>query len=153
MTEKNLAPQSPSISGEEIKEEVFRRLERYDNLSLLEHYAMFMGKAQILEFGLKNLLVRLYNYDWDTIERWTLGKTCKQLEKSGLRGDFIQLLESVVEYRNYIAHEFLVNDALLRMIMDADSSRLETKHLQKGTFELEQLIFIYHWTNERDLWM
>jgi hypothetical protein len=74
---------------------------------------MFMGTAQLLEAALQQLLVRRYKYDLERIERWTLGRTVRQLEARGLRSDVIRLLESVVEYRNYIAHELLLNDAML----------------------------------------
>jgi thiamine phosphate synthase YjbQ (UPF0047 family) len=45
--------------------------------------------------------------------KWTLGRTTTELEKNGLREDFINLLRSLVEYRNYIAHELLFDDALI----------------------------------------
>ncbi len=140
------------LSGKYIQSEVFRRLEKYDELTALEHFAMFIGKAQILEYALKSLLVRLFGYDWEKIERRTLGWTCRELKDSGLRADFIALLESVTEYRNYIAHEFLVNEAVMRTILEGSSGRLGLKHLEKGTYELEQLILIYEWTDERNAW-
>ena len=131
------------ISPEEIRDEVYRRLKTYEDLSLMEHFAMFMGKAQILEFGLKNLLVELYGYQWEKIKARTLGHTCR---------DFIALLEAFVGYRNYIAHEFLLNSSLLRSILRDDIGRLEIKHLERGTILLEQLIFLYDRTSERDWW-
>lgn len=140
------------ISPEEIRDEVYRRLKTYEDLSLMEHFAMFMGKAQILEFGLKNLLVELYGYQWEKIKARTLGHTCRELKACGLRGDFIALLEAFVGYRNYIAHEFLLNSSLLRSILRDDIGRLEIKHLERGTILLEQLIFLYDRTSERDWW-
>ena len=136
----------------DVQKEVERKLKKYKELNHLEHYAMFMGKAQILEFGIKTLLAQKYGYDHETMERWTLGWTTKELKKSGVREDFVELLESVVEYRNYIAHEFLANDAMLRSILGGDSGMLELKHLIKGTFELEQIIVIFDWCNEHDAW-
>ena len=140
------------LKGDEISQEVYRRLEKYKDLNMLEHFAMFMGKAQILEYGLKNLASERFGYDQDQMERWTLGWTAKQLKDKGLRPDFIGLLESVVEYRNYIAHEFLANDAILRSVLGRDSGTLETKHLMKATFELEQIIFLFDWCTEKDAW-
>ena len=49
---------APSLSKEEIQAKVHAKLDEYKQLSMLEQYAMFMGKAQILEFGLKGLLTR-----------------------------------------------------------------------------------------------
>jgi heme-degrading monooxygenase HmoA len=76
------------------------------------------------------------------MEKWPLGTTAKELKKFGLRQDFIFLLESVVQYRNYIAHELLVNDAIIKAAV-GKSGRLERRHLEKGIFELEQLM-VFH---------
>lgn len=35
---------------------------------------MFMGVAQILEFGLKKLLQEKFQYDLEKAEKWTLGR-------------------------------------------------------------------------------
>lgn len=94
------------VSGEQIKAEILTRLDQYKDLSMFEQYAIFMGKAQILEFGLKGLLVRKFNVSHEEMERWTLGKTKNEARDRGLRPDFIRLLESVVEHRNNMAHEF-----------------------------------------------
>jgi hypothetical protein len=102
----------PSLSGEEIKELVLEKLKTYEDLSVLEQYAMFMGKAQILEFGLKGLLTRKYGIPSESMEKWTLGRVKNELKQKGLRPDFIAFLDSVVDHRNYIAHEFLVNNAI-----------------------------------------
>jgi hypothetical protein len=40
-----------------------------------------MGVAQILELGLKKLLTYKFEYDFDGMEKWTLGKTSKELKK------------------------------------------------------------------------
>ena len=113
---------------------------------------MFMGVAQILEIGLKGLLHRRFGVDIETMERWTLGKTAKTLKERGVRADFIQLLESVVDYRNYIAHELLANEAILRSLLSGESGRFEIRQLEKGTYELEQLMFLYDWTEEHQGW-
>ena len=142
----------PRLDAPEIQRQVFKRLKKYKKLNMLEQFAMFMGLAQVLEVGLKGLLVRLYKYDSDTMEKWTLGKTAKELSKCGLRHDFIMLLESVVSYRNYIAHELLVNDAMLRNILGGNSGRLELRQLEKGIYELEQIVFLYDWCEEHNAW-
>ena len=63
-----------SMSEEEIKKLVFEKLKAYEDHSPLEQYAMFMGKAQILEFGLKSLHTRKYGIPSEDMERWTLGR-------------------------------------------------------------------------------
>ena len=117
---------------------------------------MFMGVSQILEFGLKNLLVDKFQYDIDKIEKWTLGKTCSELELNKLRPDFIILLRSVVEYRNYIAHDLLANRfilySLLEDTMPENHYDKESRRLDKAIIELEQLFFLFTWTNENNGW-
>lgn len=112
---------------------------------------MFMGKAQILEFGLKGLLMRKYSVPLETMEKWTLGRVKNELEQNGLRPDFIALLNRVVEYRNYIAHELLANNALINSIIEM-SPRMETEELWKGTYELEQIIILHDWCLKNDEW-
>ena len=141
----------PSLSGEEIKKLVSQKLEAYKNLSFLEQYAMFMGKAQILEFGLKGLLARKYSVPLETMERWTLGRIKNELEQKGLRPDFIALLNSVVEYRNYIAHELLANNALISSMVEM-SPRMGAGELWKGIYELEQIIILHDWSEEHNAW-
>jgi hypothetical protein len=145
------APDEPCLSPHQILEQVFKRLEKYKHLNISEQFAMFMGKAQLLEIGLKSLLVRRYSHGYEK-KKWTLGKTARELKKCALRGDFIFLLESVVDYRNYIAHELLANDAMLRSLTGGDSGRLELRTLEKGTIELEQILFLYDWCEEHNAW-
>lgn len=137
--------------GDEIQREIFKRLKKYNKLNFLEQFAMFIGLAQILELGLKHLLARRYKQDLEQIEKWTLGRTANELKKSGLRQDFISLLESVVQYRNYIAHELLVNDAMLKALV-GKSGRLEQRHLEKGIYELEQIMVFHDWLEEHNAW-
>jgi hypothetical protein len=86
------------------------------------------------------------------MEKWTLGQTAEELSKCGLRRDFIKLLKSVVKYRNYIAHEFLVNDAMLKNMLGGDTGRLELRRLEHGIYELEQIVFLYNWCEEHNAW-
>ena len=84
------------------------------------------------------MLIRIFNYDADHIQKWTLGRTTRALRESGFRDDFIALLEEFVQHRNYIAHEYLVNDALFRRILGRDIGRFKRKHLERGIFAVEQ---------------
>lgn len=70
----------PSLSGKRIQNAVNKKLEGYKNLTFLEQYAMFMGKAQILKFGLKSLLARKYKVPFESMEKWTLGRVKKRIK-------------------------------------------------------------------------
>lgn len=145
-----------SLSRQRISNETEKGLTKYKTLNFLERYAMYMGVSQILELGLKKLLVAKFQYDIDKIDKWTLGKTCSELEKNKLRPDFILLLKSVVDYRNYIAHELLANKiimhTLLENIIPENHYEKETRRLDKAIIELEQLFFLFNWTTENDEW-
>jgi hypothetical protein len=140
-----------SISAEEIKSVVMEKLEGYKGLSFLEQYAMFMGKAQILELGLKGLLAREYSVPFESMEKWTMGRVKNELIRKGMRSDFIALLDSVVDYRNYIAHELLVNNALTLSLANFSGVKL-SGDLFRAIYELEQIIFLYDWTEEHHGW-
>lgn len=146
------SPTEPRLEERDIQEQVRKRLEKYKKLNVLEQFAMFMGMAQLLEAGLKNLLVRRYNYAHEKMEKWTLGKTASELKGSGLRKDFVALLESVVTYRNHIAHELLANEAMLKALLGGDAGRLELCQLEKGIYELEQILFLHDWCEEHNAW-
>ncbi|MFW7340490.1 hypothetical protein V0R37_02980 [Pollutimonas sp. H1-120] len=63
-----------SMTENSIKARVNVKLAEYENRPLLEQYAIFMGRAQILEFGLKGLLMHRFNAPTDSVEHLTLGK-------------------------------------------------------------------------------
>ena len=140
-----------ALSAEDIKELVNAKLEGYKNLSVPEQYAMFMGKAQILEFGLKGLLSRIYGVPSASMEKWTLGKTKNELRDKGLRPDFIAYLESVVNYRNDMAHEFLLNNAITQSMANFSGRKLYGD-LFRAIYELEQIIILYDWCEENNGW-
>lgn len=142
---------SPSMSGELIQKKVHAKLKEYDKLSPLEQYAVFMGKAQILEFGLKGLLARKFNVSLEDMERWTLGKTKDELKNRGLRPDFIAFLESVVKHRNNMAHEFLANNAISQSIANFSDRKLYGD-LFRAIYELEKIIILYDWCEENNGW-
>jgi len=142
---------NPSLSAEEIKSLVMEKMEGYKNLNLFEQYAMFMGKAQILELGLKGLLARKYAVPFESMERWTLGRVKNELSQKGLRQDFIAFLSSVVDYRNYVAHSLLADSALTKSFANFSDLKLYGD-LYRGIFELEQIIILYDWCEERNGW-
>lgn len=146
----------PSITRDEMWRQTEKRAEKYKKLNSFEQFAMYMGVAQLLELSLKNLLSEKYNYDLDKLEKWTLGRTARELEKNGLRTDFIILLKSVVETRNYIAHELLANEIVyLSFLKDSIPENYyskEERSLHKAIYQLEQLIVIFNWTQENEGW-
>ena len=86
------------------------------------------------------------------MEQWTLGRTKNELENRNLRPDFIILLESVIDYRNYVAHELLANQALISGLVSDYDGRFEIRELEKGIFELEQLVLLFDWCQEHNAW-
>lgn len=141
----------PSLSGEQIQAKVHAKLDEYKDRSMLEQYAIFMGKVQILEFGLKGLLTRKYGVRPEDMERWTLGRTKNELKDRGLRVDYISLLESLVGHRNNMAHEFLANNAITRSIANFSEFKLYGD-LFRAVYELEQAVTLYDWCEEHDGW-
>jgi hypothetical protein len=140
------------LERDEIKKAVFERLEKYRRLSLLEHFAMFMGGAQLLEVQLKGVLAGSFGVEHDRMERWTLGRVQRELGARGCRADFVQLLESLVNYRNHIAHDLLANVTLLKSLVKG-AGRFERKILDPATYELEQLLFLAQVTDEHQAWV
>jgi hypothetical protein len=141
-----------AMTGEQIEAKVRAKLDEYKGRSVLEQYALFMGKAQILEFGLKGLLTRKFNVPDEDMERWTLGKTKNELRDRGLRPDFIAFLDSVVNHRNNMAHEFLANVEVTRSIGDFSARKLYGD-LFHAIYELEQIIILHDWCEENDGWL
>jgi|SRR5690554_4864068 len=146
---------SKVLTLEEIETGVQNGIKKYENLDFLGKYAMYVGVAQLLEFGLKKLHQERYGNTLQDMEKWTLGRTKKELAEKGLRPDFISLLESVVDYRNYIAHEILLNFALIKSITDnlkTNNYSKDERILDKAILELEQLIFLFDWSNQNNAW-
>jgi hypothetical protein len=140
------------LTEAQIRQGLDTRLEKYAGRSLFERFALFMGMAQLLELGLKGLLSRHYGVDIDSLERWTLGQVKEALKDKGLRSDFIALLESVVGYRNHMAHSFMADAFITRELFDGRETRFATRELDKGIYELEQLLFLFEWTEENNAW-
>lgn len=141
-----------ALSGDQIKKDVFEKLAQYKDRSVLEQYAIFMGKAQILEFGLKGLLARNFNVPLEDMELWTLGRTRTELRQRGLRSDFIRFLDSVVDHRNNMAHEFLVNTEIIRSIANFSERKLYGD-LFRALYEIEQVIILHDWCEENNGWL
>jgi hypothetical protein len=139
------------LTGEQVLAIVTRRLQKTEKLNFLEHFAMFMGKAQVVELGLKKLLVTKYGYKEEKIENWPLGAVIKELEKLGLRRDFIALVEDLKEHRNYIAHEMLADDAMMQKLAGAETRRFAWKALERALFRVEEVIVVHDFLASNEL--
>ena len=148
-----MAGKKDTVNGINVIEIAFERLSKQDNFSFLEQFAMYMGKAQILEAGLKGILVRKFDYEYEAIETWTLGRVANVLKENNIREDFTTLLDSVVEYRNYIAHDLLADDALMKSLTDGKGMTKPARILSKAAIELEQLMIMYDLCQEHDSWI
>jgi hypothetical protein len=136
----------------DIQRIVLKRLKPYAKLSSIEQFAMFMGKAQVLELGLKGLLARRFGCDFGKMERWTLGQTTAELKKKGLRKDFVALLESLVRLRNLMAHDLLVSEAVVRLYTGR-TTRASLRSLEHGIYELEQILLLHDRIEEHGAWV
>ena len=140
------------LSGEEIQNEVFRLMEKYNEKSFLEQFAIYLGTAQILEFGLKKLLISLFNATEEDLERKNFGQTRAELEKCGLRADYTELLKEVVSDRNYAAHELLSNNALLSSFNVTFSENMQFKEFKHFIYRLERAVFIFDYIQHNKAW-
>jgi hypothetical protein len=129
---------------------VTKRLLALEKLSFLELYSVFIGKAQIVEMALKRRLVDQYDYSESKISRWTLGTTITELEKNGLRPDFVALLRELLEFRNYLAHEFLADHALMNSVAGLRAGTLSMKPLRHALFKVEEVIVVHDFLAENN---
>ena len=144
--------ESPKLEPAELEHQIMDRLANYRDKNSFECFTLIMGKAQILEFGLKFLLSKYCSIEQTKMEKWTLGKVAQELEKKGFRGDYVTLLKNFVAHRNYMAHEMLVNNAIFRSMAANISERFEFKQLQDPAYELERLLILHDWCEEHNAW-
>ncbi|KIC88478.1 hypothetical protein [Pantoea agglomerans] len=139
-----------TLGGQELQDKIFAGLEIYEGKPFIERFGLFMGKAQLLEFGLKKILVSLpgYNLNDAKLERLTLGQTRVELEKLGLRTDYNTYLQSFTKQRNSMAHEFLANFAVTQHLLDgAALIRPFERELEQACYVVEQLIILFDFIN------
>ncbi|EAA1754189.1 hypothetical protein NXM83_003706 [Salmonella enterica subsp. enterica serovar Urbana] len=139
------------LTKEDIIALVQNGLEIYKEKEFLEAYGIFMGKAQLLEFGLKKVLLSMpgVTITSDKLEKYTLGRTRAALEDNNLRSDYIHLLKIFVEKRNNMAHDFLADFALTQHILQQTGlQHIFMGDLFRAAYELEQLIVLFDYINE-----
>ncbi|EOC1319557.1 hypothetical protein ACI09J_004257 [Cronobacter turicensis] len=142
-----------TLGGKELQDQIFENLKIYEGKPFIERFGLFMGKAQLLEFGLKKVLVSLpgYNLPEKELERLSLGQTRVELEKLGLRTDYNAFLKSFTRQRNKMAHEFLANFAITQQLMDgAALIHPFERELTHACFAVEQLIILFDFINGTD---
>lgn len=144
-------PEEPVLTHAEIQAAVDARLDKYRGRSVLEQFALFMGMAQLMEFALKSFYSRRYGVDLESLDRWTLGQVKGALRDRGLRPDFIAYLASVIDYRNHMAHSFMA-DAFITRELFQRQTRFESRELDRGIYELEQLFVLFEWTEAHQAW-
>ena len=142
----------PKLETADLQRQIFANLANYSDRSVFECFALLMGKAQLLEFGLKNLLHRTCAIEQEDMERWTLGKVAHEMASQAFRSDYVALLKEFVKERNYIAHEMLANNAIFRSMAPDISARFEFKQLQQPAFNLERLLILHDWCEEHKAW-
>ena len=141
------------LSGSDIQNEVFRRMERYEEKSFLECFSIYLGTAQILEFALKKILEDKFGIPEQETEKLTLGQARVKLESVGLRSDYTELLKQVVKDRNHAAHELLASQALIGSLGVEFSERMQFKGLNHFIFGLEQAVFLFDYIQHNDAWV
>ena len=141
-----------ALSDEDLQKRIVESLSKLDGMSFLETFAMFMGKAQIVEMGLKRLLYFRFGVSEDEMARWTLGKVVSHLEQKGLRNDFISIARELVQHRNQLAHEFLQIDAFGKSLIGPEFQRLSEKQLRHALYSVEQVIQVYDHLDKHGYW-
>lgn len=139
-----------TLDGQELKDKIFTGLEIYDGKPFIERFGLFMGKTQLLEFGLKKILVSLpgYNLDEKKLEKLSLGQTRLALERLGLRSDYNAYLKAFTDQRNTMAHEFLANFAITQQLLNGTALiRSFERELTHACFAVEQLIILFDFIN------
>ena len=148
---KSGVSKSKVLSGDQLQKMIFDSLIPYDKFDVLDRYAVFMGKSQIVELALKSLLVDKFHYKEEDLERTTLGATVNLLEKEKLRGDFIHILRELNKHRNHMAHSFLAIHLIGQNSIGSRMDRLSQKDLNYALYSVQQVIHVYDFLTENKM--
>jgi hypothetical protein len=77
----------------------------------------------------------------------TLGGAIGELERLGMRKDFVTLLRKLNEFRIDMAHNFLVDRSSL-VALDRSFGQLSRKPLQTALFKVEETVHVYDFLNQ-----
>jgi len=141
------------LTARKLNNELSKRLKSYNRLNMLESYALFMGKSQLVELALKGLLEQDWGYSEEKLEKFTLGQTIGLLREHKLRPDFLNLLEELLEYRNRFAHEFLANQAIIGSLLKGETFFSSTQELGKALYVADAVTIVYDFLRKGKLWM
>jgi hypothetical protein len=136
-----------TLTREMLIEKMSRGMAFTSKLSFIENYAMFMGKTQLIEFKLKKILSIRFCFSKSKLEKMTLGGAISELEKLGVRKDFISILRSLNKRRINMAHEFFVDHSAL-VALDRRFGRLSWKPLRNALAEVEQASHVFDFLNQ-----
>ncbi len=139
-----------TLTPDELWKKIDKSMKRYSKFHFLENYAVFMGKAQLVELGLKKILDRRYRYGKRTLERMTLGHSIAELERLGMRKDFVWQLRQLNKQRIKMAHEFLT-DFLHVVSLDRRFGRLSLRPLNHALWRVEETIHVFDHLNQNKM--
>lgn len=142
----------PKLEPSDLQRRILDNLGSYSGRSALECFALLLGKAQLLEFGLKNLLHRSHDIEQSQMEYWTLGKIAFEMDSRAFRNDYVNLLKNFVRERNYIAHKLLADSAIIRFMSPETSARFEFRQLWQPAYDLERLLILHDWCEKHKAW-
>lgn len=125
-----------------------QRIEKYDDKSFIEKYALYMGMAQILELQMKQFIHQKFGLESEEylkkLEKKTFGQSVRVLKDKGVRPDLISQLENNRDNRNNMAHSFLV-DTMISTSLGFEIEGIEFRQLDKNILELESVILFWEW--------
>jgi len=136
-----------TLTQKRLLRKIGRSMKRYNKLNFLECYAMFMGKAQLVEFALKKILLKRYRYGEKKRDKMTLGGAIAELERLGMRKDFVWQLRQLNKCRIKMAHGFLA-DHLHLVALDRRFAHLSRRPLQEALFRVEETIHVFDFLNQ-----
>lgn len=143
------ATEEKILTPKKLLNKISKEFRKINNSSFLDKYIMFMGKAQLVEFELKRILLIKFKYKEEKLERMTLGTAICELKKIGLRSDLIFLLEGLRDHRNNLAHDFLGITIIGNSIAGHSFQRLQNKELEHALFKVEEVIQVYIWLMDK----
>lgn len=126
-----------------LSQKVLNALLPYEKFSFLERYAIFMGKEQLIEMFLKNLLIKSHKYREEDVEKYTLGRVIKELKRVGVRNDFLDLLRQLLKFRNSMAHEMLFINNVMTKVFGDNAQVLNEKEIRYALANVEEVIYVY----------
>lgn len=135
---------------------VLKRLEKYEGLSFLERYAIFMMRVQTIELLLKRLLAKRTRVEFDEVDKYTaLGsRFLESLKDNGMQDAIIEHLIQLKEYRDYFAHEFLVNLTIVGSILKEEINGYSkpNRQLFHALFTTEQFLLLHEEIPKKQFW-